>query len=151
MNNKFIRIICMLLCIAILFTAAGCNNTTTTKKKKKVVSGENNVVEIPGDVNYITNEIVEPGDEIIDYEYNYLYEDEEGNLIDESELIIDEEGNAKYKDAERNDMYIHNSQTPILTNFLGASGTVYHGSTLMNDAYGRNYTEEMAQLEFDRV
>ena len=148
MNNKIIRIICVLLSIALLLSAAGCQ-TNTAKKK---VKGGNNTIELPGDTQYITNETYEPGDEIIDYEYNYIYEDENGNEVSAEDITYDENGNPVYADSNVNEMTISNNSTPILNqSFLGASGAVYHGSTLMNDAYGRNYTEEMAQIEFDRV
>lgn len=46
---------------------------------------------------------------------------------------------------------IQNSKAPIQTDFMGASSTVYHCSTYMPDKYGRQYTEEMATLELDRL
>ncbi len=43
------------------------------------------------------------------------------------------------------------NDSPIVTNYLGLSAAVYHGTTYMNDRYGRNYTEQQAQMEFDRL
>lgn len=49
------------------------------------------------------------------------------------------------------ELKIFNSKDPIMTNYMGASSTVYHCSSYMPDKYGRQYTEEMATLEFDRL
>ncbi len=49
------------------------------------------------------------------------------------------------------ELAVLNDSAYINTDFFGANWAVYHGTTYMKDSSGRNYTEEMAQKEFDRL
>ncbi len=49
------------------------------------------------------------------------------------------------------ELAVLNDKAYINTDFFGANWAVYHGTTYMKDSYGRNYTEEQAQKEFDRL
>lgn len=49
------------------------------------------------------------------------------------------------------ELSVLNNQPYINTDFFGANWAVYHGTTYMKDKTGRNYTEEMAQKEFNRL
>ena len=49
------------------------------------------------------------------------------------------------------ELSVLNDEAYINTDFFGANWAVYHGTTYMKDSSGRNYTEEMAQKEFDRL
>ncbi len=46
---------------------------------------------------------------------------------------------------------VYNSRSPHIDEFYGFNWTVYHAMTFMDDAYGRNYTDEMAKIEMDRL
>ena len=46
---------------------------------------------------------------------------------------------------------VKNNSAPHSKNFQGISATVYHCYTFMNDSLGRNYTDEQAAKEMDRL
>ena len=92
------------------------------------------------------NDDMDDTDDMDDYDDDDYDEDDE---FDDEDLGDEEYEEEVYLSVE--EVSILNSQNPIMTDYMGASSTVYHCSTYMPDKFGRQYTDEMATLELDRL
>lgn len=137
MKNKYFKIICFLLCFVISissFVACSSSNTETNNSSKNDSSNissenENN----PDDSEEIIFE--DTSDESYEDDFYGDYEDE---------YFEDEE--------DYQTLSVYNSQSPIIQNYRGTSGTIYHAFGFMkNDITGRVYTDEMMNIELSRL
>ena len=92
----------------------------------------------PNDPANNSSDIVDNPDD--DWDNDDDWDDDWDEDFDEDETFLSVE-----------EVSVFNSKDPIMTNFKGASSTVYHCLTYMPDKYGRQYTDEMATLELDRL
>ncbi len=128
MKTSVVKILSLILSLFMLVSVVGCNNQE--------------------DTNTSSDDVIENSSEIISSEEDISSEEP----VSSEEEVNDDSSTDDYVDEHYVEyVSVKNSQTPIMTNYRGVSSSVYHGSTYMNDAYGRNYTEEMAQMEFDRL
>lgn len=143
MKNRFVKIFALLLALAISLSAlAACSSSATAKKKKKKSNKKNNAT--------VSSEYSSTEDELSDY-----IEDDEFYDEFEEEEEEPEEDEAEPDDGEEDDemdsatVSVFNAD-PVQNNFLGFNA-VYSAFTFQSDMYGRQLTEEMAQLETDRA
>lgn len=74
---------------------------------------------------------------------------DDGDYTDPDEDIDIDDGTDEEEYIE--ELKVYNGKAPLITNYRGVSASVYHGSVFMKDKYGRNYTDEMAKIEMDRL
>ncbi|MBE6762389.1 MAG: hypothetical protein E7551_08930 [Ruminococcaceae bacterium] len=134
-NNIFIKILLLCLCFALAFSVTGCSkggeNVSSNLSSEQQTSSEEN---ISSD---------EPSSEVEDTT-ELPEEDEWLNEFPADEIPADEE------DYITENVKISNAVAPVEDDFLGFNA-VYHCYTYMDDADGRVYTEDQAQLEFNRL
>lgn len=154
MKNRFVKIISLMLALALSLSAlSACSSSTTAEKKKKKKNESNTAVSSEysstddGLSDYIEDGDFEDGD-FEDDEFDDGYEDDYDGLPEDDVEEPKEDENTG-DDLLQATVPIFNS-TPIQNSFLGFN-SVYHGYAWMPDMYGRNLTEEMAQLETDRA
>lgn len=138
MNKEFfkkpaVRIIAIILCLAIICAVIVISLTQCKGTKPTNTSSDDGYVDNQG-------EEYEPDDDPIDENSDPYDGSEDEPIEEESGLPVDYDT-----------LSIYNSDEPIMTNYLGASGTVYHSSAFVTDTYGRNYTEEMREIELTRL
>lgn len=129
MKEKLLKIICFILCAALSFSLL----CSCSRKEPNVGSSsdtaENRSEDPPASENAEAVESQAP--EII-------------------EPIENEEQEDKYADYYKFEVY--NGENPIITNYRGLSGTTYHMfGFAKDDKSGRVYTDEMMDLELDRL
>lgn len=126
----------LLIMLSFCFILAGCSpSVTDTTTSSDIVSSNDNITTFD-DSDVLDDEWDESID---DYETDDLEIDDE--IYDEI-FESAEEGISKIE--------VSNGSAPVNTDFLGING-IYHAYTYINDKYGRQYTEEQAQMEFDRI
>ncbi len=138
-NSLFFKALLLILCLCLAFSIVGCqkngdDNVSSNISSEEQISSEDPTVpdepssepedttELPNEEDLWVDEV--PGDELPEYDDDEMYFEETVNVA--------------------------NSSAPTQTNFLGMNA-VYHCYTYMYDSDGRNYTEEQAQLEFNRL
>lgn len=80
----------------------------------------------------------------------YSAKDAEGNYSESPETreYLYKKIISKFTDKVIN---IKNESTPVFTNFEGMRSTVYHATTFFESKHGRQYTDEQAAIEMDRL
>lgn len=158
-----ISAIAIILCLVLILCLAFCG-TPPTKKEPEKSSSDTEVGEVveeaicPDCYYYfdLTQDMIDNGGGICPHcGYEFTMEEIYGDdWVDDFDDWSDDWSD-DWGDLPEEDLTIttklYNSKKPIMKNFRGASSTVYHGFAYMPDKYNRQYTEEMAQLEFDRL
>lgn len=131
-----LRVLCLILCFAISIISLGaCSSSEKQDKTSSDISSE---------------------------EQNPTDEDSKETLDDD--FYDDEEFEEEYSDDFYDDYYeeepidetvylnVYNSRTPVNTNYMGMNATIYHTFGFMkDDRSGRVYTDEMMDIELDRL
>ncbi len=125
-----IKTICLALSLCLAFSLlGGCN-------KKEPAGSSSQTIEQNEPTDSV--ESTEPTDESID-------EPIEGEPSEEPEEGYTEE-------TPIYDLHVYNAQKPIQTHYRGISATVYHAFGFMkDDKTGRVYTDDMLDIELDRL
>lgn len=142
MKNRVLKLICLVLALVLSVTAfAACSgkNSANNKKKTKKKS-TNSTTATTSDFSDYSDSSDFSDDEEEDDVYDDDGEDAEDEPVDEDD---EEEGvvNATVP--------IFNAN-PVQENFLGFNG-LYNAFAYQKDRWGRELTEEMAELELDRA
>lgn len=134
------NIICLLLCFALAFSLlAGCSTKEEKNNSSEPVSSD---------------ETIEDNSE---YEEEYEEEEyEEEEYEDEWYEDYDDDEYYDFGDLEEMPLEatleIYNSQKPIINNYKGFSGGIYHAYGFMkDDNTGRVYTDKMMDVELSRL
>lgn len=157
-NSNLIKLICLILSLFIAISLLGaCSKTTNETAENSSEPSSDSTDDFEEDVDdeaededdnydddYSSDEYDEPveeddsddyGDDEDDY-YNDYYEDEE------------DYGNGENVET----LKVYNAEAPILDNYRGMSSTVYHAyGHMLDDKTGRVYTDEMLDLELNRL
>lgn len=133
LKASLIRVFCLVLAVVLALAAAGCKGSS--KKKNSKNTGKNNSV-VASAIDE-TNSSDSSG--IMDDEYEDEDEDEQPELIDDS---------VPKEDLEIEELTVYNNK-PIAP-FRGVN-YIYHPFNYFSDSFGREYTEEMRQLELTRI
>lgn len=166
MNNKtLLKILSVFLCLCLVLGVAGCKPKNTDNSSSNLSSGDGNTADdnTVDNTDEDTNE--DTTDEDTDDDSDSDFDSDSDSYTDEDfedgeeEIVTDEDSDTVYDDGEDDDsddyvfenkFKVLNGSAPILTNYRGTYGAVYHGSVYMHDTYGRDYTDEMAKIEIDR-
>lgn len=130
--KNFKNTICLLLVFVFAFTLlTGCRKkegiSSSKPSTESKVSSEPEIDEEPTDSEETT----------LDDEYEEEYEDWFDDDLDEHIIA---------------NLEVYNGSKPVMENYMGFSGGVYHAYGYMqDDTTGRNYNEKMRNLELDRL
>ena len=134
------KIICLCLALCLAFGLMGCN--PKDKDKTQSQSSDTSVSSDESDVTEDTpseEDTAENDDEFSDEEYQ------------DDEWIEEEEGD-EYGDDWVVPLKVYNAGKPVIDTYRGMSATVYHAFGFMkDDKSGRAYTDDMLELEIDRL
>lgn len=134
MNNRLIKILCIIFALAIAVSSLGActpekpDDSNVSSYVSSDVSSEDNTDDTSSEEDTASND-------------DEWYDDLEENEADGSD--------DEYADMLTSTLNIHNAK-PIQEDFFGFGG-VYHGFAYRRDMYGRQYTEKMAEAEIQRV
>lgn len=152
-NTKLIKLLCLVLCIFMAFALLGAcaetDDTASSSSKKNSTSskenadntgddntGDNNNDDFGGD---ITPEAPDSGEDL-------PYDEEQ--LPEEEEEEFEEENYDYYSES----VHVFNGEAPLSTKYRGMSSSVYHAfGHMLDDKTGRAYTDEMMELELNRL
>lgn len=161
MNNKtLLKILSVFLCLCLVLGVAGCKPKNTNNSSSDLSSGDGNTAD--DNTNDGTDENTdedtddttdEDSDENTEEDGDSDYEDDTDYSKDDTDEDSDDEDSddgSDDMDVTENSFKLLNGSAPILTNYRGPFAAVYHGSVYMHDAYGRDYTDEMAEIEINR-
>lgn len=102
-----------------------------------------------------SNKVVQQGSEVDSASSEFDSANEESSDIDESsDNLFDDFSDSDISFEEDYSAFpvsVKNNSEPIIDTFRGSSATVYFCYTFMKDNEGRNYTEEQAKTELDRI
>lgn len=129
----FKQILCLLLALVLTFGAlAGCKKTGNDPATSSDSIASSDAETEPNDSSEVEEESFEETTE----------PEEEEEEVDYSHL--DEIENFPYR--------VYNAKAPIMNNYRGMSATVWHAYGFMkDDKTGRVYTDEMMDIEMDRL
>ena len=132
------NIICLLLTFVLAFSLlTGCSK----KEEENPSSKPSTESEISSEPEVEDDENTESEETILDDEYEDEYEDWD-----------DEDFDFGFDDPIVANLEIYNSQKPVIENYHGFSGGVYHAYGFMkDDNSGRVYTDKMMDVELDRL
>ncbi|MBE6760806.1 MAG: hypothetical protein E7551_00795 [Ruminococcaceae bacterium] len=134
------KIICLCLALCLAFGLMGCNPKDTDETQSQ--SSDTSVSSDESDVTEDTpseEDTAENDDEFSDEEYQ------------DDEWIEEEEGD-EYGDDWVVPLKVYNAGKPVIDTYRGMSATVYHAFGFMkDDKSGRAYTDDMLELEIDRL
>lgn len=157
MKNKLLtKGILLCLAFALAISATGCKSS----KNDNITSSVNSSTQANSSESSETVDVDDPDDSNYDEEYpeddnwgeegEYFPEDPVEELPEEPGEDLPEEPGDDEEYYFIENVKVSNGSKPVENDFLGFN-TVYHCYTYINDKMGRNYTEEQAQLEFDRL
>ena len=155
MKNKLLtKVILFCLAFSLAVSVTGCKSS---KNDNDITSSENSSTQASSSQSSETVDVDDPDDSNYDEEYpdDYNWGEEGGNDPENWENVESGEDLPEEPDDDEEYYFIENVKVangskPLENDFLGFN-TVYHCYTYINDKMGRNYTEEQAQLEFDRL
>lgn len=134
-NSKLIKLICLILCLFVAVSLLGaCSDSEPTANNSSEPSsdsqdGDN---EDDGDDDFIDDG---SGDDWSDLEDDYGSADDD----EEDDEYVEE-------------LFVYNGEEPISKEYRGISASIYHISGyVMDDKYGRNYTQEQKDIELNRL
>lgn len=141
-NSLFFKAILFILCFCMAFSVVGCQK-----------SGEDNVSSNNSSTESTPSDETPSDDQIVDENtpqdgYDDTITDDFTN--DDWNTDIDTGVDQPFEMAFDEVVDVKNGSKPVEDDFLGFNG-VYHCYTYMKDSDGRNYTEEQAQTEFNRL
>lgn len=138
MMKNIKNIICLLLCFALAFSLLmGCNPKDNENVSSNSPSSEN----VSSDETVDTEE-PDDSEEILDDETDDEWNEEE----EWDDPFDDQEETFEYN------LEVYNSQKPIIENYQGFSGGIYHAYGFMkDDNTGRVYNDKMMDVELDRL
>ncbi len=134
------KIICLCLALCLAFGLMGCNpkDTDETQSQSSDTSVSSNESDVTDDTPS-EEDTAENDDEFSDEEYQ------------DDEWIEEEEGD-EYGDDWVVPLKVYNAGKPVIDTYRGMSATVYHAFGFMkDDKSGRAYTDDMLELEIDRL
>lgn len=144
LQKQLVRIVCVLLTLALSLGAfAACKGSEDTAKKKK--KKKSSKTETTSSESYLSE-----GDDDLLIEEEYPEEEEEDDLWEDEEPEEEEEEPEEEFEGVYDTVQIQNGSDPILKNYMGLTG-IYQCFTYIPDGQGRNYTEEQAAIEYNRV
>lgn len=134
MRNSQIRLLCMLLCFTLSISLIGCHskpadNSSSTEQHPSQSETINDSSEQSNTSSDATESIDDTPLETTPFEDFEDYEDVSTVACP---------------------IYINNLSKPVSKGFMGLNG-LYNGYTYIHDDFDRHYTEEQAQIEFDRI
>lgn len=141
-NKLFTKSLLLFICASLAFSAVGCStsnddNVSSNTSSEGVTSGDDEIISSEEPINSDTDIDIDDTANITDD--GWIYEESGDDLsADDGESVYYETVNVK------------NGSAPVQSDFLGFN-TVYHCYTYMDDKLGRNYTEQQAQTEFNRL
>lgn len=161
MKNNLVRIISLFISAVMVFTLlCGCSKSCKDSDTADVSSKD--------DIDYSDSDDTDDSDDFDDDwddEDNWDDEDDWDDWDDDDDEDYDDEDD--YEDDDEDDdedgeedeyvriddeLHVYNSKTPIMTNYRGVSGSVYHAYGFMkDDSTGRVYTDEQMALELSRL
>lgn len=138
MKNNYLKLICLFLCFVTAITAfAACSTSKPNENISSEISSDN--------TSNTPSENTDSSDETISSEEEY---------IDSTEGVYEEDDYEEedYEEDYYETLSVYNSKTPVINNYRGTSGTIYHAFGFMkNDITGRAYTDEMMNIELSRL
>ncbi len=171
MKNNILKLIALLLSIALSFSLlSACSDSDKDKESSSnTASVSDDDTDVSSDDDYSDedddlqdDEYYDEYDEDYDDEYydDEYYDDEdyyEEDYDDEDLEDDDYDEDEDYDEEDLEDGYVYNlkvynDSTPLVTNYQGASGSVYHAyGHMKDDSTGRVYTDEQMELELSRL
>lgn len=147
LNNRSLisRIICLILSLAVsLSLLAACNKEDAEKNVSSDTAEVNS--ETDTDDTSEPTESTEPSEDA-----------SSSSDTDSSEPDVVENGgfDEDFEEDDEKVLYnysVYNSKAPVIDTYRGMSATVYHANNFVkNDTTGRYYTDEMLDIEIDRL
>ena len=153
-NSKLIKLICLILSLFVAVSLLGaCNNSEPTADNSSAPSDSQDGDNSGSDGENGDDEFTDDGsgDDWSDLEgdgYDDGYDDGYGDG--------DGDGDEDYEEGDSDnfteELFVYNSEEPVTKQYRGISASVYHSSGfVMDDKYGRNYTDEQKEIELTRL
>ena len=141
-NSKLIRLICLILCLFMAVSLLGaCNNSEQTAENSSEPSSDSQNGENEGDGVFTDDGSGDDWDGLDDEDDGWGDYDE-GDDYDDSEDF----------DNNSAELFVYNSEEPISKEYRGISASVYrHDNFIMNEKFGRGYTDEQKEIELNRL
>lgn len=134
-DSKLIKLLCLILSLFMAISLLGACD----------FGGNQN--DVSSDASSDVDVDVEPSE---DEDTDDDESDEESDSIEDTEE--DEEEESPVDNYFYRDLYVYNKEAPINNKYRGVSSTVYHAfGHMKDDKTGRVYTDEMMELELNRL
>ena len=138
-NSTLIRLICLILSLFVVVSLLGACSKTDTADTSSEPSNDSQT----DDDSYDDED-----DEFEDDDSGDDWDDMEDDDWDDEEDEDDDDDDGTYSE----ELFVYNSEEPITKNYRGISASVYrHDNYIMDDKYGRGYTDEQKEIELTRL
>ncbi len=139
-NSTLIRLICLILSLFVVVSLLGaCSKTETADTSSEPSSDSQS-----GDDSDIGDDEFE--------------DDESGDDWNDMDDDYDDDWDDDYDDGEEDEdnyteeLFVYNGEEPVIKNYRGISSSIYHTTGfIMDDRYGRKYTQEQIDIELTRL